>query len=101
MCRVGFEDFVMNKIKRRSAEPLAEVPPDPPKKPVLLKGYLVGVRPGTEAYRIARNKYVQAWRLSGRDKWNPTYGLGWSWRKRKNADEIERLRKELREALKE
>jgi hypothetical protein len=95
----------LDKSKRGSAERLAEVNPEPPKHKQIRdgpgKGLLTGVRPGTEEYREARRKYVKAWRLSGRDKYNPTYGMGWSWRKRKNAKEIEMLKIQLQEALKE
>lgn len=69
--RSGF----VKTIKRRSAERLTEEKPK--RKQVhdgLLKGFLVGLKPGTDEWREAHRKLVRKWRLAGRDKWNPNYG---------------------------
>lgn len=66
----------------------------------LLKGFFIGLRPGTDEYREAHRKATMLWRLAGRDKWHPNYGKGRNWKRRRNAKEIETLRRKLLEAMK-
>jgi len=74
-----FRGGFLKTYKRRSAErlDLRNFKFPPKQKQVhdgLLKGFLVGLRPGTDEYREAHRKAVMIWRLAGRDKRNPNYG---------------------------